>query len=137
MYVKVTTAGDGLKFLGPNRKAFPVSTGQTVEIMSSEYAQSLIESGFAEAAVVVTATVTAVLAPPTADDPKPETAIIAELVEVNGIGEATAKKLVGAGIQSVSGLINADATELARALDVTETTVKSWQAAANQLLEDE
>lgn len=135
MYVKVTTAGDGLKFLNKNRKAFVVKAGDTVVVMNEVYGLSLIESGYAEPSTP-TATPPA-FTPPPSNEPKPAAAIIAELVEVSGIGEETAKKLASVGIQSVPGLINADATELARDLDVTETKVKSWQAAANQLLEEE
>ena len=135
MYVKVTAAGDGLKFLDRDKKAFPVKAGETVVVMNEAYGQSLIDSGFAEA---ITPPIAAPSLPePPADEPKPEAAIVAELVEINGIGEATAKKLAAAGIQSIAGLINADPIELAKAVDVTESKVTSWQAAANQLLEDE
>ncbi|NJN54079.1 MAG: hypothetical protein HC804_04570 [Anaerolineae bacterium] len=138
MQLKVTAAGDGLRFLAPDRSAFDVKVGETAVVLGGAYGQSLIDSGFAELAdapaqaPAPAPAATAVVA----DQPKSEADIIAELVEVDGIGAATAKKLVKAGIQSIPGLIHADPIELAKAVDVPESKVTGWQNAANQLLDD-
>lgn len=134
MHVKVTNKGDGLLFLNPDKKSFSVKAGDTAVVLGGPYGESLIGDGYAikmEAPPAPSSTPVNVVT-----DNRPEADVVAELAEVEGIGKATAKKLYAAGIQSIAGLINIDPVELARALDVTEGKAKSWQEAANQLLED-
>lgn len=133
--VTVTKKGDGLKFLGPDMRAFAVKAGDTAVVMNPDYAKTLIEDGYAVAAPAHFQEPQAVTAD-TDDTPRSEADVVAELSEVNGIGKATATKLYAAGIQSIAGLINADSMALAKELDVTETKIISWQEAANELLED-
>ncbi len=55
-----------------------------------------------------------------------------ELEAVEGIGEKTAEKLEGAGVESVSDLKEADAEDLAADVDgVGVDTVRDWQAKAD------
>ncbi|GAB3410895.1 DNA topoisomerase I [Haloparvum alkalitolerans] len=55
-----------------------------------------------------------------------------ELEAVEGIGEKTAEKLEGAGVESVSDLKDADAEDLAADVDgVGPDTVRDWQAKAD------
>lgn len=59
------------------------------------------------------------------------------LAEVKGIGAATAKQLVEAGVTSWQGLVEADTAVLAEALNTTEKRVQGWQSAAQDLLDEQ
>ena len=125
--VIVTAAADGFKFLDTNAKAFKVKAGDTAVVLSGTYAQSLVDSGFAE---WLEPDAVSVIEPEAGNTAVADADILAALVAVDGIGPKTAEKLLAAGIRSVADLIAADATALAGTLDVTESKVTGWQNAA-------
>lgn len=57
------------------------------------------------------------------------------LTKVDGIGQARADSLVGAGVTSLLSLVEADPAELADTLNVGEDTVEGWQKIAVELPE--
>jgi len=49
---------------------------------------------------------------------------------VSGIGPAYSERLANAGVETVSGLLDADAGELAEATDISEKRINGWQERA-------
>lgn len=132
---------------GRGHRALPrAERGDLIQVAAGGYGQSLIADGY----------VTDNLEPLTEDendtapsmdegegesldthDALNQVAAEDRLAEVKGIGAATAKQLVEAGVTSWQGLVEADTAVLAEALNTTEKRVQGWQAAAQDLLDEQ
>lgn len=60
---------------------------------------------------------------------------IGSLMEINGVGQKTAVKLVNGGIASKRAFVSADAVELSEIAGTTVAKIQGWQAEAARLLE--
>ena len=57
------------------------------------------------------------------------------LTKVKGIGDVTAKKLQGVGLQDVYDLANCNVNDLVKQLGYSKTTLTKWQDEARRLIE--
>lgn len=119
--VIVTKKGAGLPFMASDLKALPpAKEGQIIEVKGDGYAQSLVDDGYVE--FVVEEAETAVTEP--GDD----------FTKISGIGAATAKKLVAAGVTTYAALAEADMAELTEAAGLPEDKLAGWQESAAELI---
>ena len=117
-------------YLKPNLRSQTASNGDEILVLGGNYAASLEEDGLAEILPMVgeqgTATVGA-----QGKEVKEE----GKLEDVNGIGAATAKKLVAAGIGSLVQLVDADTAVVAETAGVGIDKAADWQAQAAKLID--
>lgn len=153
--VKVEILKNGA-YLNARMDAFQAQAGDVVNILSGNYYERVLEMGAVkpysppspsaavanvdqsvlheqEAPPTLPVTDVAALASVPAID---EADAVGSLMNVNGIGQKTAVKLVAAGIGSLRVFVDTDAVELSEIAGTTVAKVQSWQADARQLLEE-
>ena len=144
MTVRVITPG---VYNGRDHRKLPLAEeGEVIQVAGGGYGESLIADGYVTddlAAFVALDETLASVAFPAPDDSLnshtalTEVAAADRLAEIKGLGVATAKKLVAAGVRSFADLVKADTAVLAETLNTTEKRVQGWQEAAASLLEQE
>jgi hypothetical protein len=72
-------------------------------------------------------------APPTPPAPEADADPVGALMEINGIGQKTAVRLVDGGITSIAAFVAADPVELSETAGTTVAKIQGWQAAASKL----
>lgn len=134
-------------YLQVNLRAVHAKPGDVIEIMGGPYTDRVIELGMVEyAAPAIAAEAEApeekAVEKGAAKAADPGDALIDEdpdpvgsLMEVNGIGQKTAVKLVNGGITSKRALVEADAVDVSEIASVTVAKIQGWQAEAARLLE--
>lgn len=141
--VEVLKAGD---YLQENMTAVSAQVGDVIEINGGNYYERILEWGLVTPhAPALPGAVSEPVAelreqPPAASSapvesiPSPDDPI-GDLMEINGIGQKTAVKLVNGGITSKQAFVAHDAVELSEIAGTTVAKVQSWQAEAARLLE--
>lgn len=138
--MQVTVLKSG-RYLGPDLKAIQASEGDTITVLNEEaYVRDLERMGLASRTPP-----TPPAEPETRENDTPagdsdaptEAEAVAALVQVKGIGEALAARLVAGGITSVNALVTADVALLAEALGLSTKQIERLQAAGRQLAETE
>ena len=143
--VKVSVLKAGC-YLQENMTAVIAEVGDVIEVKSGNYYERILDWGlvtpYAPALPGAASEPVAELreqspaaphAPveniPSPDDP------IGDLMEINGIGQKTAVKLVNGGIASKQAFVAHDAVELSEIAGTTVAKIQGWQAEAARLLE--
>ena len=98
--VRVTQAGDGFIFAGPDRKALPpAQAGDLVDVAGDWYVNSLLADGFVE--LPEQTQVTPVTTPQASDEPAP---VSKPLTDLPGVSDEIADVLMGQGVTDAAGV---------------------------------
>lgn len=142
--VKVTVLKTGT-YLQENMTAVTAFSGNVIDVKGGNYYTTVREAGLVEPYApalpgAVVETPSAELreqteAPALLSEVKPDEDPITSLMEINGIGQKTAVKLVSGGVASKKAFVVGDAVELSEIAGTTVAKIQGWQAEAARLLE--
>lgn len=138
-------------YLDDDMKQILADAGDVIEIRAGQYSSRVIELGCVVPDTAVPTPPTIVdggldaeqvnvsaadtISPPSTDVPDENP--VDSLMEIDGIGQKTAQKIVDQGITSKASFVTADPVQLSEAIGTTVAKVQGWQATANTLLTSE